>query len=96
MGAQPLAGLLRARAGPRCRFRWLATEQGTADRLSTRTVDIADENAVDAVMAGVVAMLISEDGAFITGTEIRIDGWHPHVTPRTTDLSFLTYLGPGT
>ena len=26
------------------------------------------------VVAGVVAMLVSEDGAFITGTEIRIDG----------------------
>ncbi len=25
-------------------------------------------------VAGVVAMLASEDGAFITGTEIRIDG----------------------
>jgi len=27
-----------------------------------------------AVVAGVIAMLVSEDGAFITGTEIRIDG----------------------
>jgi NAD(P)-dependent dehydrogenase (short-subunit alcohol dehydrogenase family) len=27
-----------------------------------------------AVVAGVVAMLVSDDGAFITGTEIRIDG----------------------
>ncbi|GFG74304.1 SDR family NAD(P)-dependent oxidoreductase [Mycobacterium botniense] len=27
-----------------------------------------------AAVAGVVAMLVSEDGAFITGTEIRIDG----------------------
>ncbi|GFG66182.1 short-chain dehydrogenase [Mycobacterium kubicae] len=27
-----------------------------------------------AVVAGVIAMLLSEDGAFITGTEIRIDG----------------------
>lgn len=27
-----------------------------------------------AAIAGVVAMLVSEDGAFITGTEIRIDG----------------------
>ncbi|AXN46890.1 Glucose 1-dehydrogenase [Mycobacterium marinum] len=26
------------------------------------------------VVAGVIAMLVSEDGAFITGTEIRIDG----------------------
>jgi hypothetical protein len=26
------------------------------------------------VIAGVIAMLVSEDGAFITGTEIRIDG----------------------
>lgn len=25
-------------------------------------------------VAGVVAMLASEDGAFITGTEIRVDG----------------------
>ncbi|MDX3110978.1 SDR family oxidoreductase [Nonomuraea angiospora] len=25
-------------------------------------------------VAGVVAMLVSDDGAFITGTEIRIDG----------------------
>jgi NAD(P)-dependent dehydrogenase (short-subunit alcohol dehydrogenase family) len=25
-------------------------------------------------VAGVVAMLASEDGAFVTGTEIRIDG----------------------
>ncbi|CAM5615396.1 hypothetical protein SRIMM317S_04566 [Streptomyces rimosus subsp. rimosus] len=25
-------------------------------------------------VAGVIAMLASEDGAFITGTEIRIDG----------------------
>jgi len=25
-------------------------------------------------VAGVVAMLASEDGAFITGTEVRIDG----------------------
>ncbi|GAB3011417.1 SDR family NAD(P)-dependent oxidoreductase [Mycobacterium bourgelatii] len=31
---------------------------------------MADPSAV----AGVVAMLVSEDGAFITGTEIRIDG----------------------
>ena len=27
-----------------------------------------------AVVAGVIAMLVSDDGAFITGTEIRIDG----------------------
>lgn len=27
-----------------------------------------------AVVAGVVAMLVSEDGAFITGTEVRVDG----------------------
>ncbi|MCV7199871.1 SDR family NAD(P)-dependent oxidoreductase [Mycobacterium angelicum] len=27
-----------------------------------------------AVVAGVIAMLVSQDGAFITGTEIRIDG----------------------
>jgi NAD(P)-dependent dehydrogenase (short-subunit alcohol dehydrogenase family) len=25
-------------------------------------------------VAGVIAMLVSDDGAFITGTEIRIDG----------------------
>jgi NAD(P)-dependent dehydrogenase (short-subunit alcohol dehydrogenase family) len=31
---------------------------------------MADPSAV----AGVIAMLVSEDGAFITGTEIRIDG----------------------
>ena len=30
--------------------------------------------AEPAVVAGVIAMLVSEDGAFITGTEIRIDG----------------------
>lgn len=30
--------------------------------------------AEPSVVAGVVAMLVSEDGAFITGTEIRIDG----------------------
>src|SRR5579884_72370 len=30
--------------------------------------------AAPAAVAGVVAMLVSEDGAFITGTEIRIDG----------------------
>lgn len=33
-------------------------------------VGMADPSAV----AGVVAMLVSDDGAFITGTEIRIDG----------------------
>lgn len=33
-------------------------------------VGMADPSAV----AGVVAMLVSQDGAFITGTEIRIDG----------------------
>jgi NAD(P)-dependent dehydrogenase (short-subunit alcohol dehydrogenase family) len=30
--------------------------------------------AEPSVVAGVIAMLVSEDGAFITGTEIRIDG----------------------
>ena len=30
--------------------------------------------AEPSVIAGVIAMLVSEDGAFITGTEIRIDG----------------------
>ena len=27
-----------------------------------------------AAVAGVIAMLVSDDGAFITGTEIRVDG----------------------
>jgi NAD(P)-dependent dehydrogenase (short-subunit alcohol dehydrogenase family) len=31
---------------------------------------MADPSAV----AGVIAMLVSDDGAFITGTEIRVDG----------------------
>jgi NAD(P)-dependent dehydrogenase (short-subunit alcohol dehydrogenase family) len=30
--------------------------------------------AEPSVVAGVIAMLVSEDGAFITGTEIRVDG----------------------
>jgi NAD(P)-dependent dehydrogenase (short-subunit alcohol dehydrogenase family) len=30
--------------------------------------------ASPAAVAGVIAMLVSDDGAFITGTEIRIDG----------------------
>ena len=30
--------------------------------------------AAPAAVAGVIAMLVSDDGAFITGTEIRIDG----------------------
>ena len=30
--------------------------------------------AIRQSIAGVIAMLVSEDGAFITGTEIRIDG----------------------
>jgi NAD(P)-dependent dehydrogenase (short-subunit alcohol dehydrogenase family) len=38
--------------------------------LKSSGAPMADPNAV----AGVIAMLVSEDGAFITGTEIRIDG----------------------
>ena len=30
--------------------------------------------AAPSAVAGVIAMLVSDDGAFITGTEIRIDG----------------------
>ena len=30
--------------------------------------------AAPAAVAGVIAMLVSDDGEFITGTEIRIDG----------------------
>jgi NAD(P)-dependent dehydrogenase (short-subunit alcohol dehydrogenase family) len=30
--------------------------------------------AAPSAIAGVIAMLVSEDGQFITGTEIRIDG----------------------
>ncbi len=38
--------------------------------LESSGAGMADPN----VVAGVIAMLVSEDGAFITGTEIRIDG----------------------
>lgn len=38
--------------------------------LESSGAGMADPSAV----AGVIAMLVSEDGAFITGTEIRIDG----------------------
>ena len=38
------------------------------------TPAIAQGMASPATVAGVVAMLASEDGAFITGTEVRIDG----------------------
>lgn len=39
------------------------------------TVESSGTGMADpAVVAGVIAMLVSEDGAFITGTEIRIDG----------------------
>jgi NAD(P)-dependent dehydrogenase (short-subunit alcohol dehydrogenase family) len=42
------------------------------------TVESSGTGMADpAVVAGVIAMLVSEDGAFITGTEIRIDGG-PH------------------
>jgi hypothetical protein len=43
-------------------------------------------------VSGAAAMLISDDGRFIAGTEIHIDG-DAHRTVRTTDLSGLTYLG---
>ncbi|OCB47850.1 short-chain dehydrogenase [Mycobacterium malmoense] len=39
------------------------------------TVESSGTGMADpSVVAGVIAMLVSEDGAFITGTEIRIDG----------------------
>ena len=39
------------------------------------TVESSGTRMADpSVVAGVIAMLVSEDGAFITGTEIRIDG----------------------
>lgn len=38
------------------------------------TPAIAQGMASPETVAGVVAMLASEDGAFITGTEVRIDG----------------------
>ncbi|MDT5148113.1 MAG: hypothetical protein QOC58_2758 [Mycobacterium sp.] len=39
------------------------------------TVESSGTGMADpAVVAGVIAMLVSKDGAFITGTEIRIDG----------------------
>jgi NAD(P)-dependent dehydrogenase (short-subunit alcohol dehydrogenase family) len=39
------------------------------------TVESSGAGMADpSVVAGVIAMLVSEDGAFITGTEIRIDG----------------------
>ncbi|MGF2943957.1 SDR family NAD(P)-dependent oxidoreductase [Mycobacterium sp. Lab-001] len=39
------------------------------------TVESSGAGMADpAVVAGVIAMLVSEDGGFITGTEIRIDG----------------------
>lgn len=38
--------------------------------LESSGAGMGDPNAV----AGVIAMLVSEDGAFITGTEIRVDG----------------------
>jgi NAD(P)-dependent dehydrogenase (short-subunit alcohol dehydrogenase family) len=41
-----------------------------ATPLESSGAGMADPTAV----AGVIAMLVSDDGAFITGTEIRIDG----------------------
>jgi NAD(P)-dependent dehydrogenase (short-subunit alcohol dehydrogenase family) len=38
--------------------------------LESSGAGMGDPSAV----AGVIAMLVSEDGAFITGTEIRVDG----------------------
>jgi NAD(P)-dependent dehydrogenase (short-subunit alcohol dehydrogenase family) len=35
---------------------------------------IGDGFAPPSAVAGVIAMLASEDGSFVTGTEIRIDG----------------------
>ena len=42
--------------------------------LSKLTAPIAEGFGSPEDVAGVVAMLVSDDGAFITGTEIRIDG----------------------
>jgi NAD(P)-dependent dehydrogenase (short-subunit alcohol dehydrogenase family) len=42
--------------------------------LPTTEVSSGTGMADPSVVAGVVAMLLSKDGAFITGTEIRIDG----------------------
>ncbi|HZQ32703.1 MAG TPA: SDR family NAD(P)-dependent oxidoreductase [Mycobacterium sp.] len=41
---------------------------------ATSSLESGAPMADPAVVAGVVAMLVSDDGAFITGTEIRIDG----------------------
>ncbi|MEV6824824.1 SDR family NAD(P)-dependent oxidoreductase [Amycolatopsis sp. NPDC051102] len=38
------------------------------------TTEVGNPVTVPESVAGVVAMLVSEDGEFITGTEIRIDG----------------------
>ena len=42
--------------------------------LPTTEISSGAGMADPSVVAGVIAMLVSEDGAFITGTEIRIDG----------------------
>jgi NAD(P)-dependent dehydrogenase (short-subunit alcohol dehydrogenase family) len=42
--------------------------------LPTTEISSGAGMADPAVVAGVIAMLVSDDGAFITGTEIRIDG----------------------
>lgn len=42
--------------------------------LSTTVQSSGTGMADPAVVAGVIAMLVSDDGAFITGTEIRVDG----------------------
>nr|WP_082964151.1 SDR family NAD(P)-dependent oxidoreductase [Mycobacterium sp. E796] len=60
-----------------------ADDAGTGERLTTAVLDNSDEGAVTAAVdaaladpsavASVIAMVASDDGAFVTGTEIRID-----------------------
>jgi NAD(P)-dependent dehydrogenase (short-subunit alcohol dehydrogenase family) len=58
--------------------------------LSKLTPALAEGFAPPETVAGVVAMLASDDGAFITGTEIRIDGgthqYHPGNPVRQPNL----------